>query len=72
MCNTGFRANAKTISRYNSTKTTSCHMIFTPLVDMNININVSKCQSCGHSIRGEKKDLVDNILSAQKPERTDL
>ena len=58
--------------RYNSTKTTSCHMIFTPLVYMDININVSKCQSCGHSIRGGTKDLVDNISSAQKPERTDL
>ena len=57
---------------YNSTKTTSCHMILTPLVDMDININASKCQSCGHSIRGETKDPVDNISSAQKPERTDL
>ena len=58
--------------QYNSTKTTSCHMIFTPLVYMDININASKCQSCGHSIRGETKDLFDNISSAQKPERTRL
>jgi hypothetical protein len=57
---------------YNSTKTTSCHMIIAQLVDIDININVSMCQSCGHSIRGETKDLVDNILSAQKPERTRL
>ena len=59
-------------NRYNSTKTSSCHMIFAPLVDMDISINASKCQSCGHSIRGETKDPVDNISSAQKPERTDL
>ena len=58
--------------RYNSTETTSCHMIFAPLMDMDININVSKCQSCGHSIHGETKDLVANISSAQKPERTRL
>ena len=58
--------------QYNSTKTTSCHMIFAPLVYIDIDINVSKCQSCGHSIRGETKDLVDNISSAQKPERTIL
>jgi hypothetical protein len=57
--------------RYNSTETTSCHMIFAPLMDIDININVSKYQSCGHSIHGETKDLVDNISSAQKPERTD-
>ena len=59
-------------NRYNSTETSSCHMIFAPLVDMDININASKSQSCGHSIRGETKDPVDNISSAQKPERTDL
>jgi hypothetical protein len=36
-----------------------------------MNINVFKCQSwrCGHSIRGETKELVANISSAQKPER---
>ena len=57
--------------RCNSTETTRCHMIFTRLMDIDININVSKYQSCGHSIHGETKDLVDNISSAQKPERTD-
>jgi hypothetical protein len=39
--------------RYNSTETTSCHMLFAPLMDMDMNINVSKCQSCGHSNKGQ-------------------
>ena len=52
--------------RYNATETMSCRMILATLVYMDMNINVSKYQTCGC---GETKDLVDNILSARELQR---